>query len=58
MFIAWLAGALVVGIVNALLAAVIFMFTTIVGFILVGVFILMFIGYLVTPDEDNDDDSE
>lgn len=58
MFIAWLIGALVVGAINALLAFVVFMFTTVVGLVLLGVFVVCLIGNLMTPSDDEEEDDD
>lgn len=54
------AGALVYGVISFLVAAIIWMFTTVVGLILLGILAILFLLALITPTlpEDNDEDSE
>jgi predicted exporter len=56
MLLAWLVGAFVVGAINAMLAFVVFMFTTVVGVVLLGIFAIIFIGNLLSPSEDEGGD--
>jgi hypothetical protein len=58
MLLAWLIGAFVVGAINAMLAFVVFMFTTVVGVILLGIFAIIFVGNLLSPDEGQETDDE
>jgi hypothetical protein len=58
MLLAWLIGAFVVGAINAMLAFVVFMFTTVIGVILLGIFAIIFVGNLLSPDEGQETDDE
>lgn len=52
MFALWLIGAAVSAVLSAFLAAIVFMLTSFAGLVLLGLFLLMFLGYLVSPEED------
>jgi hypothetical protein len=57
MILVFLAGALVYYIIAGLVAAIVFMFTTVVGLILLGVLGIMFLVALLTPTKgDKDED--
>jgi hypothetical protein len=58
MLLAWLIGAFVVGAINAMLAFVVFMFTTVIGVILLGIFAIIFVGNLLSPDEDEGQETD
>lgn len=56
-FLVWLAGALVVGAINLLVLMMVWMFTTFIGMVLLGLFVLMVIVNFFTPEDDDEDQS-
>ncbi len=56
MIFVFLGALLVYGVISFLVAAIIWMFTTIAGLVLLVLFVLMVIGNLMAPTPDDDEE--